>query len=213
MISPKPISQNKEKEWVAEKLTIQETIKNLIKINGQLNESQKELLNKIKEVEKKNDIIVAALIVTNVKIDSLLHKGETTVDTINKKITFNDSSRIGNKVVQYDLTVRNVLPSNYNIKPTLMFNSLLFPNKQFVEFHWIKNKKTNYPVSFSVTNSNDYFRTVNIESYAIPEINHDNLHPTGWQRFGEWLGKNGKVVMFIGAGALGGAGTVYLLTR
>lgn len=198
--------QNKEKEWVAEKLTIQETINNLEKINGQLSDFQKELLVRIKEIEKKSNIIVAALIQTNVKIDSLLHEGTTTVDTINKTVNFNDSSKIDKKVVFYNLTVTKVLPAFPNIKPGLMINSISFPNKQFIEFHWGKNKTANYPVAFSVSNSNDYFKTVNIDSYAIPELKYEG------SKFSQWMAKNGKLLMYLGIGA-GGATAVWLLVK
>lgn len=201
------IYQNKEKEWVAEKLTIQETVANLEKINGLLTESQKELLRRIKEVEKKNDVIVAALITTNVKIDSLLHMGETVIDTVNKTVNFNDSLKVDKKLVYYNLTVNKVLPAFPNIKPGLMFNSVSFPNKQFIEFHWLKNKKANYPVTFSVSNSNDYFKTINIDSYAIPEVKYDGT------KFGQWISKNGRTVMYIGIGTAVGGTAVWLLTK
>jgi hypothetical protein len=207
------IYQNKEKEWVAEKLTIQETIKNLEKLNGKLTDFQKELLIRITEIEKDNHIIAAALIETKVKVDSLLHIGEVKIDTAKKKITFSDLYKKDKKEVAYSFQIGNVLPAQFNVKPTLFIDSLYFPNKQFVEFHWKDSKKSNYPIAFSVTNSNDYFKTINIDSYAIPELNKDNLNQTGWQKFGQWLSKNGKTLIFIGAGATGGVGTYWLLTR
>lgn len=202
------VYQNKEKEWVAEKLTIQETTKNLEKMNGQLTDNQKELLARVEEIQKKSDIIAAALINTNVKVDSLLGNSEQTiVDTLKKTVNFSDSSHVGNKVVQYNLTVSNVLPAHLDVKPALMINSLLFPNKQFIEFHWKDSKKEGYPVSFSISNSNDYFKTVNLDSYAIPGL----VQPPS--KFTAWLSKNGKNVLYIGGGLIVGGGVVYFLTK
>jgi cell division protein FtsB len=200
------VYQNKEKEWVAEKLTIQESIKNLEKINAQLTNSQKELLARVKEMNKNYDVIAAALIETNVLIKGLTFHGEPKVDTINKTINFTDSSNVDKKVVYYDITATKVIPAFPNIKTGLVINRMYFPNKQFVAFRWEKNKGANYPVSFSVSNSNDYFRTVNIESYAIPELKYEGT------KFEQWLAKNGKVLMYLGIGA-GSATAVWLLAK
>lgn len=205
--------QNKQKEWVAEKLTIQESVKNLEKINGQLTASQKEMVARIKEVEKKNDIIVAALIETHVKLDSLLHKGQTVVDTTHKKVMFSDWRKDGKKEIKYKLTVGNVIPSQLGLQPTLFIDSLDFPNKQFIEFHWKNDKKKGYPVAFSVSNSNDYFKTVNVDSYAIPKLSKEVLDPNGWQKIGNFFKRSGKTVGTLAVGAAGGATLFWILTK
>ena len=204
--------QNIRKEWVAEKLTIQESIKNLEKINGQLNDFQKELLARIKESEKKYDVIVAALIKTNVKIDSLLHGGKTVVDTTNKRIDFSDWHKDGKKEVIYAFTIGNVLPADITIKPTLMIDSLYFPNTSYIDFHWKNDKKNGYPVAFSVSNSNAYFKTVNIESYAIPAISKEKLNPNGWQKIENFFIRNTKLG-YISVGIIGGVAAYKLLTK
>lgn len=199
--------QNAHKEWVAEKLTIQESIKNLEKINGQLTDFQKELLLRVKEIEKNNKIISAALIETKVLVQKLAgDTANTVVDTTKKTIQFGDHSKIGNKEVSYQFTIGKVLPAYSDTKPTLMIDSLYFPNKSFVEFHWKKSKVTEYPISFSVSNSNGYFKTVNIDSYAIPDLKYSGT------KFEQWLAKNGKMLMYIGFGA-GGATGLWLLTK
>jgi hypothetical protein len=199
--------QNVHKEWVAEKLTIQESIKNLEKINGQLTDFQKELLLRVKEIEKNNKIISAALIETKVLVQKLVGDStETVVDTTKKTIQFGDYSKIGNKEISYQFTIGKVLPAFSGIKPTLMIDSIYFPNKSFVEFHYKKDKNTEYPISFSVSNSNGYFKTVNIDSYAIPDIKY------GGSKFDKWLAKNGKMLMYIGIGA-GGATGLWLLAK
>jgi len=205
--------KNKEKEWVSEKLTIQETIKNLNKDKDQLTTSQLEMIKRIKEIEKTNDIIAAALIQTHVKLDSILHKGSTIVDVPNNKVIFKDKFKNGNKEFNYGLTVGNVIPSPVNAKPTLLIDSLYFPNKQFVEFHWKNDAKKGYPISFSVSNSNDFFKTANIDSYAIPALNKTAIDPNGWQKIGKFFTKNSTTVIYIGVGMIAGAGLYWYATK
>ena len=195
--------KNSYGEVVAEKLTIQESVKNLEKIYGQLTDSQKELIMRVKELDRKSSTLAAALITVNVKIDSLLHGGETVVDTANKKVYFSDFYKETRNNIEYEVaykfTVGKVIPSPLIAKPTLLIDSLYFPNKQFVNFHYIDDKKMSDPISFSVSNSNGFFSTVNIDSYAIPR-----LVPEYKTKFGEWFDKNGKVLMYVGVGAAGG---------
>lgn len=192
--------QNKEEEWVAEKLTIQTSLKNLEALNGKLTESQQELVRRIKGVEKNNTVIAAALIQANVKLDSLLHDGDVLIDTTNKNITFSDTYKKDKKEVQYNLTVGNVLPYPITATPTLSLNSLYFPNTQYIEFHWKNDKKKGYPIAFSVTNSNEYFNVTNIESYAIENLHKEFVDPNSWQKFVMWLDRNGNKLTWFGIG-------------
>jgi hypothetical protein len=204
--------KNSYGEVVAEKLTIQESVKNLEKLYGQLTDSQKELITRVKELDKKSNILAAALVTVNVKIDSLLHDGETVVDTTNKKVYFSDFHKETRNNMEYEvaykITVGKVIPSPLIAKPTLLIDSLYFPNKQFISFSYKDDKKNGDPISFSVSNSNGFFNTVNIDSYAIPR-----LVPEYKTKFGEWFDKNGKKIIYIGAGIATGAGGVYLLTK
>jgi hypothetical protein len=190
---------NKEGEWTAEKLTIQATIKELSKMYGQLTESQKELMDRVKELNKKNDVIVAALIQSNVKIDSLLGTGKAVIDSVNKNITFPE---ISNPDLQYHIQAKNVVPAFPNVKPTLYILDLTMPNKSFVSFQFDKVKGN--PISFSVSNSNKYFHVANIESYAIPGINKDIVKPTGWQKTWGFIKKNGTIIIIGAAGLAAG---------
>lgn len=193
------IYRNKEGEWTAEKLTIQETIKNLTKMYGQLTESQKELIDRVKELNKKNDVIVAALIQANVKIDSLASTGKPVIDSVNKNIIFPE---LTNPDLQYHIQARNVVPAFSNIKPSLFIVDLRMPNKSFVSFQFDKMKGN--PISFSVSNSNKYIQVANIESYAIPGINKDIVQPTGWQKTWGWVKKNGTIIIVGTAGVVAG---------
>jgi len=209
--------RNQRDEVVAEKLTLQESIKNLEKMYGQLSDNQKELLTRIKEINKKNSVISAALIETNVKIDSLLAKdgkdgGQVVIDTTKKMVNFNNVAS-KDSTFRYNIDVNNILPAYPDIKPTMLFKSLEFPNKQFIEFHWRNDKKKGYPVAFSTSNSNQYFKTINIDSYAIPPLDKVKLNPTGWQKVGNFFIKNGRTLVYVGVGAAAGAGGVYLLTK
>jgi len=217
--------KNKRDEVVAEKLTIQETIKNLEKIYGQLTESQKDLIQRIKELSKDNIVINAALIRTEFKIDSLLHKPEpggpsTTIDTAKKTIEFADTTNLSpsSKYIKYDLVIGNVLPinvfPNYNgLDPSLLFKKIVIPNEQFAVFQWKNDKKKGYPISFTMSNSNKYIKVVGLESYAIPPLDKLVLNPSGWDKFGNFMIKNGRTIMYIGIGAGVGAGAYWLLTK
>lgn len=205
--------QNAEKFWVAEKLTIQETMKNLDEINNQLTSFQKELLWRIKKVDETNDIIAAALIETNIKIAELKHEGETSIDTTKKKVSFSDLYVKGNKTMGYKFTVGNILPYPPNTKPSLLMDSIYFPNKQFIEFHWKNEKKKGYPTTFSVTNTNDFFQTGNVDSYIIPKVDKLILNPTGWQKVGNFFKKNTDRAIYIGVGTIIGGVATYAIIK
>lgn len=195
---------NKNKELVTEKLTLQSNVKSLTDENYILTESQKDLLNSVKEVERDNSVIAAALIESRVIIDSLI--GATiVVDTSDNTITIADST----EDIQYEFIVGKVRPLFLNQKPTFTINRLFLPNKQFVEFHWKNERKEGYPISFSVSNSNKYFQTTNIDSYAIPELQKPDIKPTFWQK--AWKGIKASSPYLIG-GAIG-ATTMYLIKQ
>lgn len=190
------IYKNKEGEWTAEKLTIQATIKELNGMYGELSVAQKELIDRVKELNKKNDVIVAALVQANVKIDSLLNNGKPVIDTVNKKITF---AELKNPDINYHFEVRSVVPAFPNIAPSLLIKDLTMPNKSLVSFQFDKTKGN--PISFSVSNSNKYFQIANIESYAIPGINKNIIQPTGWQKTWGWIKRNGTIII-VGVGGV-----------
>jgi hypothetical protein len=204
------IYQNKEGEWVAEKRTIQATIKELEAMNGELTADQKRLLAKIKEVNKENSIITAALIRANFVIDSLVHGGLVVVDTVNKTVDFIEPN---NPDIRYNFHAMGVLPFPRDSKPTLLIKNLTLPNEQFVEFHWMDNKKEGHPIAFSVTNSNKYVKVYDVNSYAIPELKKEIINPTGWEKVEQWLTKNGKIVGYVAGGVVIGAGGTYILMK
>jgi len=201
--------QNAWGEEVAEKLTIQATVKQLENRNDELTASQKELLARVKEAEEDNSIITAALIEARVLIDSL--KGTGPVSVTDTTVTFSSADTA--KHFQYEIKIGEVRPLNKLVEPTILFKKLEFPNKQFVEFHWKDNKKEGYPIEFSVSNSNPYYKTYNINSYAIPELQKEVINPTGWQKVGIWFKRNGKIVGYVAGGVVVGAGGTYLLMQ
>jgi len=209
LIDTVTFTKNQYGEVVAEKLTLQTTVKDLEKMNEDLTASQKELLARVKVADKENSIITAALIEAQVVIDSLLAAGFVVVNPEDSSIVFTDTTEF----LVYDIQVGKVLPASPEIKPTLMFNYLMMPNTQFVEFHWKNEKKEGYPIEFSVSNSNKYFKTYDINSYAIPELQKKVINPTGWQKVGQWFVKNGKVVGFVAGGIAIGAGGTYMLMK
>lgn len=200
--------QNEKNEWVAEKLTIQTTIKNLQANNKVLNNAQKELLQRIKASTHESNIITAALLESHLLIDSLLHTGKTIIDTIGDNIIFAEN----NNDVEYKFIVGNVKPV-INLKPLLLIDLLYFPNKQFIEFHWEDDKDKGYPISFSVSNSNKYYKTIDINSYAIPQLSKEVLNPTKWGKVKGWFKRSGKAFKWIGVGSVIGGFGVYAITR
>ena len=196
-------------EEVATKLTLQTTVKNLEEINDDLTASQQELLRRVKEADKENSIISAALIEAEAIIDSLMGDGWVVVNPEDSTINFSDSTDF----LLYDITIGNAFASTPEKDPTIMFNHWRMPNKQFVDFHWKDEKKEGYPIEFSVSNSNPYFKTIDINSYAIPRLDKEVLNPTGWQKVGQWFSKNGKIVGFVAGGVVIGAGGTYLLMQ
>ena len=76
------------------------------------------------------------------------------------------------------------------------------PNELFLEFFWEDGKT--HPTTVSITNSNTLFKTHDIDSYIIPEIQKDVVKPTGWKKIGNFFKKSGKYIGIFGAGALVG---------
>ena len=62
-----------------------------------------------------------------------------------------------------------------------------------------------YPIGFSVTNTNPLFETVNIDSYAIPELQKTDLTPTNWNKFTNFFKTNGKYIVAFGIAVAGGS--------
>lgn len=178
-----------------EKKTIQADLNILNDKNITLTNEQRELLKQVKQLNKENIIIAAANIRLKIKIDSLLNLTGI-VDTTNKTILFPYQS----KNLIFNAIAKNVQPYDKNKKSYLDINNLELPNDQKINFYWKDNKKEGYPISFSVENSNEYFKVVNIESYVIPEIKKEDIKPTFWQKTGEFFKKGGNTGLYIGIG-------------
>lgn len=194
---------NERNELVASKLTLQADYASLNKIKDDLTATQKELLARIKEDGKKISIITAALIKSQITIDSL-RNGRVDVDTTKNTVTFSDDT----KYLKYNILIGNVRPITAKT-PTLVFNDFTMLNDQMVKFYWQNDKKEGYPIKFSVSNSNPYFKTANIESYAIPELDKPTVKPNFWQKNGMLIKQSGSVLISVGIGA----GIMYLLMK
>lgn len=198
---------NKEQDWVAEKLTIQYRIDDLEEINNELTADQKRLISKVKEIQKENSVISAALVKAKFIIDSLINDSGL-VDTLNNTIEFTDA----NDNIKYKFKIFSVRPYPLDSKPRLLIDELSLPNEQFIEFHWKDEKKEGYPISFSVTNTNEYFKIVDINSYAIPELIKEEIDPTTWGKITDWFKGNGKLAgCVVGGIVVGSAGTLMLI--
>lgn len=189
-------SINELGEVVSEKRTLQTTISRLEELNDQLTEDQKNLLRRLQASEREKNIFAAALIRSNIIIDSLVHIGEVLIGEGN--VTFiADTTDI-----MYEIKVDNVMPTDLDVTPELIFNKLYLPNDMFVRFFWEDNKREGYPVAFSVSNSNRFMQVHNVESYAIPSIQKEVLDPNTWQKITQWLGDN-RTTSFVIGGAVG----------
>lgn len=199
-------TKNKLDEEVASKMTLQADVKELKDINLNLTDNQKELLSRIKGLEKDNNIISAALVETQTKLDSLLiDDGEVTVGDDFVTIAKATDS------LTFDITMNNVQTLQPYKEPTLSFNELLIPNKNFIEFHWDNNKKYKQkPVSFSITNSSPFVTTTQVDSYIIPEVNYKVLNPSFGERVGEFFNK--PAVKWVGGAIIFGTG-IYVGTK
>ena len=190
------ITTNKYGEVVNEKLTLQTSFERLEELNDKLTEDQRELLRRLRATEREKSIINAALIRANIIIDSLLHEGS--VDVGDSIVTFTE---LENPDIRYVIDVLDVMPVDTLLTPRLLFRNLNIPNDTYVEFSWDDNKREGYPISFSVTNTNRYLKVHNIESYAIPALQKEDLDPNAWQQFTQWLDRTGGTVGKIGIGA------------
>ncbi|MFW6219429.1 MAG: hypothetical protein ACOC33_01045 [bacterium] len=191
-------------EEKASKLTLQASLDKLQDQNLNLNDNQKELVSRIKRIQKENQIISAALVRTEVRLDSAL-------DFITAEVNLKDSSLVfplTSDSISFNIQVNDALPAKKYIKPKLSINSLSIPNKQFIEFHFDdKNEYHQRPVSFSITNSNPLITTTDVESYIIPEVNQEAIKPTGWEKVKHFFKKRKKEIIIFTIG--GGVG--YLL--
>lgn len=178
-------TKNKLDEEVATKLTLQTSVKELKEMNDNLTQNQKELLNRISDVKKENKLISAALVQTEAKLDSLLiDDGDVEVGDDYVTISKASDSLI------FDITMNNVQTLQPYKEPTISFNDLRIPNKQFIQFHWNDDEKYyQKPISFSISNSNPYVTTTEADSYTIPEVNYNAINPTFGEKVGEFFEK------------------------
>jgi hypothetical protein len=205
LIDTMTVYRNEANELVAEKLTLQADLSKLKDLNESLTNSQRNLLNRIEQLDKDKRVITAALIEANMVIDSLLHSGNTIIDPENATITFTDKQ----EYIEYDIQVTNVVQADTLTNSDLHIRRLTLPNETFIEFHWQLDRRANYPIAFSVTNTSPFYQINNIESYAIPQLQKEDLDPSTWNNITQWFERNGGVVIKVGV-----AGTVgYLIGR
>lgn len=192
--------KNQAGELVSEKLTLQADISKLREMNESLTQSQRNLLTRIEQLNRDKRVITAALIEANAIIDSLLHTGSTTIDPENATIRFIDKQ----EHLEYDILVTNVVEADSTSKTNLFIRRLTLPNEMFIEFHWQLDRRANYPVAFSVTNTSPFHQINNVESYAIPQLQKEDLDQNTWNKITQWFEKNGGVAIKVGVGGVAG---------
>jgi len=209
--------KTKEGTWISEKRTLQVKVTDIRALLNDtiinLSDIQRELLENIKDYKDKNDIISAALIKLEFKLDSIAHGGITIVDTANNTVNFKDSYIDSTKQFDYGFTISNVVPYPKDVMPKLTIDSLSFRNNQFIRFYWENDKRLGHPIAFSVTNSNGFFRTNNIDSYVIPNIVKDELNPDFWQKIDNFMKDNKKTLLGVGAGVVVGGTMFWFITK
>lgn len=185
--------QNERDEWVNEKLTLQTSLENLMDVYSSLTGNQKELVDRLNNVQKNQKTIAAALVDVEVSIDNLIHDGETEVNDDENTVEFSNI----NDNIEYRFLIGEVNRAFPNVEPTLNIKTLRIPNKQEVNFYWEDDKKEGYPTSFKITNSNPFIEISNMESYMIPEIRKDDILPSNWGKIKTWTKDNGDRLIII----------------
>lgn len=146
------IYKNKLGTLTAEKQAFNVKLSDIQKSYDRLDEHNKELVNKINTLEKKNKLITATNIHQEAVIDSL-YNDKPIVDKVKGTLEFKDDT----KYLQYNFLVNTKQES-------LLIQKLRMPNELFISHSFTKEG-----VSVKVTNSNDeYFKTNDINSYVIP---------------------------------------------
>jgi hypothetical protein len=200
------LTKNALNEEVASKRTLQVSINKLTDMNGDLTDNQKELLDRIGGLEKGNKLISAALVRSEVKIDSLLFaKLKVVVNTKDTTITLSNEP---NDSINFNVTISKVLPTKPYQEPTLKFNSLEIPDKSLITFEFKDDKKYyQKPVGFTISHSSPYIKVTDVDSYIIPEVNDKLLYPSTRDKFGAFFNK--PAVKWIG-GAVILTGGIYI---
>lgn len=189
--------QTKEGYWGVEKRTLQADVKTLKDDNLVLTGNQKKLIKEIERQNKNAETFAAALLELKAEVKGL--KDDKPFNQTDSSVQFKATT----PDLAYDLSVYNVKPFAMR-SPILSINKISLPNTQTVNFHWKDDKEEGYPVSFSVINTNPYFKVSDIQSYTIPEIKKAELKPTFWNKLGDFSKSTGGKVVIFGAGVIVG---------
>lgn len=192
---------NKHGEVVDEKLTLQGDLKRINQLYNNLSENQKRLIDRLNNSERSRQQLAAANLRMKFEIDSLSNIISIgVIDTISNTIKFKEET----PDIKYEFIINNVKPFNLNKNVEHRINSLILPNEQFIEFTYDdKEKRDNYPISFSVINTNKYMQVYDIDSYIIPQINPDDLETNIFQRTWKWYQRQSTIFKLGIGGGIG----------
>ena len=183
-----------------EKKSLQGKLKKLQSRQADLTTEQQSLLTTVrrlqKEQKKQKLIFAAAQIQYKKLIDSINTQMGVLQqqDSKNHQMVFTNANSDGH--IEFEIETEHLL-SNRN-HPKLYIKSLDFPNTQTVTFNFDKNQRKDYPISFSIINSNPYFKAHSIESYVIPNIEKKIVDPNASQKIKNWFKRNGNQLL-VGA--------------
>jgi hypothetical protein len=145
------VYKNKLNTLTYEKQSFNIKFNALEKEYDRLDKNSKNLVDKIRILEKEKNLISATNIYQSAVIDSLINNWPI-IDETNHTLTFYDSTTF----LQYNMLV-NLQPPSLNIR------KLTLPNELFISY-----KKSKESISVGVTNSSPYYKINDISSYIIP---------------------------------------------
>ena len=183
-----------------EKKSLQGKLKKLESRQTDLTKEQQSLLTTVRRLQKeqkKQKLIFAA---AQIRYKKLIDSMNTQMgvlqqqDSKNHQMIFTNAN--SDSHIEFEIEAEHLI-SNGN-HPKLHIKSLDFPNTQTVTFNFDKNQRKDYPVSFSVINSNPHFKAQSIESYVIPNIEKKIVDPNASQKIKNWFKRN-RNQLLVGA--------------
>ena len=152
--------KNKLNELTYEKQAFNVKFSDLKNSYDKLDQSNKDFIDRIRILENENKKLIAATSISQiVEVDPII---DTTaiIDTVNNTLQFKDVVLNVDKdtLLKYDFLINT-------LSPKLTIQELSMPNILYISH---KFNSDNTGVLVDVTNSNDYFKVNDINSYVIP---------------------------------------------
>ena len=192
--------QLKNEVIILEKRSLQGRLKNLQSRVEDLNNQQRSLLRTIERLQKERKKHKSIFAAAQIRYKKLIDSMNTQIgvlqqqDSRNHEMVFTNTNTDGH--IEFEIETEHLISNGKH--PKLHIKSLDFPNTQTVTFNFDTNQRKDYPVSFSVINSNPHFKAQSIESYVIPNIQKKIVDPNASQKIKNWFKRNGNQLL-VGA--------------